>query len=207
MAFIETMPVSQASDPVRAMYRQQQDYWGYVPNYAKLFSHRPEALVRWGKLLAELRRPVSDRRYELVTLTAALAHRSTPCALAHAHELAKACDEETVRALVEGREAEVLSPADLAMVRFARTVAKDATEVTTTQIDELRGLGFTDADIFDLTAIAALRSFLTKLMDGLGCLADEALEARMTTLAPDLVVGRPVDTSPVEQLPGTRPDR
>ncbi len=201
MAFIETRPVATTCDEVRELYARQQSHWGYVPNYAKLFSHRPEALARWGRLLAELRRPVSERRFELVTLAAALELRSTPCSLAHGQALADLSDDDTVRALLEGREAEVLDPAEVAMVRYARTVARDATAVTEAQVEELKALGFSDAEIFDIAALAAGRSFLTKIMDALGCTADSALSVRHPALAEELVVGRPVDHAAVERLP------
>ena len=45
MAFIKTQRPGEASGEVLEMYRCQEDYWGYVPNYAKLFSHRPEVLL------------------------------------------------------------------------------------------------------------------------------------------------------------------
>ena len=200
MACIETPSVDQACSGVRVLSARQQDHWGYVPNYAKLFSHRPESLARWGRLLAELRRPVSDRRFELVTLTAALALRSTPCALAHGHALAQLCDDETVLAVAQCREAEVLEAAEVVMVRFARAVAIDATAVTATHVSDLRAYGFSDAEIFDIAALAAARSFLTKLMDGLGCQADSALPVTNTELNSALTVGRPVDGAPVERL-------
>ncbi len=200
MAFIETMPVDQACNSVRELYARQQEHWGYVPNYAKLFSHRPEALARWGRLLAELRRPVSDRRFELVTLAAALALRSTPCSLAHGQALAKLCDDETVMAIAHCNEAEVLEPAEVVMVRYARAVAIDATAVSATHIDDLKAYGLSDAEIFDIAAIAAARSFLTKLMDALGCLADSALPFASAELSSALTVGRPVDVAPVERL-------
>ena len=41
MAFVKTVPVEQATGDVRAMYERTQAALGYVPNYAKAFSHRP----------------------------------------------------------------------------------------------------------------------------------------------------------------------
>jgi hypothetical protein len=58
MSFIETIAPEGADDVVAAMYRRQQAAWGYVPNYARAFSLRPEVLARWGQLLAEIRRPM-----------------------------------------------------------------------------------------------------------------------------------------------------
>ena len=201
MAFIEIQPLAHARGNVRDMYNRQQAHWGYVPNYAKVFSHRPEALARWGRLQAELRRPVPDRRYELITLAAALELRSTPCALAHGRALADLTNDETVQALVEGREAEALDAAEAAMVGYARAVARDATAVSETQVDELRLLGFSDAEILDIAVLAAARSFLTKTMDALGCQADSALSEGYPALARELTVGRPADHAAVERLP------
>ena len=38
MAFIETFPDSEINDAVRAMYARQEAFWGFVPNYAKVFA-------------------------------------------------------------------------------------------------------------------------------------------------------------------------
>ena len=46
MSFISTIAADEATADVRDMYQRQQDHWGYVPNYAKVFSHRPQVLAR-----------------------------------------------------------------------------------------------------------------------------------------------------------------
>src|SRR5690349_11036754 len=63
MAFIDTTPPEAAEVAVAAMYLRQQHAWGFVPNYAKVFCHRPEVLARWGQLLTEIRRPMDKRRF------------------------------------------------------------------------------------------------------------------------------------------------
>jgi len=87
MSFIETIAPEAADDTVAAMYRRQQAAWGYIPNYAKVFSLRPEVLTRWGQLLAEIKRPLDKRRFELVTFVAALELNNTACALVHGKAL------------------------------------------------------------------------------------------------------------------------
>ena len=72
MAFINTIPAQGATGAALEMYERQENHWGYVPNYSKVFSHRPEVMARWGRMLAEIRRPVDDRRFELVTFVAAM---------------------------------------------------------------------------------------------------------------------------------------
>ena len=48
-----------------------------VPNYAKLFGHRPDVLAAWGQLIAAIRGHMEQRRYELVTIAAARALNSS----------------------------------------------------------------------------------------------------------------------------------
>ena len=193
MAFIRTIPPRDASGAARDMYARQEDYWGYVPNYAKVFSHRPEVLARWGRLLAELRRPVDDRRFELVTFVAALALRHSACSLAHGRQLAALIGNDAVLAIAAGREADVLSPVDVAIVRFAREVALDAARIDGETVDDLiREHGLSDAAVFDIAAVAAGRSFFTKLLDALGVLPDVAFMTIDEALRQPLTVGRPI---------------
>jgi len=193
MAFINTIPASEAAGAVRDMYRQEEEDWGYVPSYATVFCYRPEVMERWGRLLAEIRRPVDQYRGELVTFVTALTLKHSPCSLAHGNQLAGMIGAENVVAIADEREAEVLSAADTAIVRFARTIARDASRVTAAQVDELRvvhGLG--DDEIFDIAAIAASRSFFTKILDALGAEADKGFMSIDAELRNRLTVGRPI---------------
>lgn len=176
MSYIKTIPATEATGAAHEMYERQAKHWGYVPNYATTFSHRPEVMARWGKLLAEVRRPVDDYRYELATFAAAASLKNTSCSLAHGGKLADMIGTDAVIAISCGRETEYLSAVDTAIVRFARDIAADASQVTAEQVDTLRteyGLG--EAEIFDLAAIAAARCFFTKVLDSLGAQPDAAL--------------------------------
>ncbi len=202
MSFIRTVRPADASGDVLDMYERQEDYWGFVPNYAKSFSHRPEALARWGRLLAELRRPTDDRRFELVTFVAAYALRNSGCALVHGKELASFIGEDAVLAIANGREADVLPDIDVAIVEFARQVAKDATKVTCGLVDRLKYRhNLTDAEVFDIAALAAGRAFFAKLLDGLGVETDRTWKVLNANFRESLSIGRPMDLREPEQLP------
>lgn len=201
MAFIKTTPASEAEGDVLAMYQRQQASWGYVPNYAKVFCHRPEVMTRWAKLLSELRRPMDDRRFELVTFAAAHELQHTACALAHGKALAEFVGEDGVRAIAEMRPVDALSAAEEEMVRFARKVARDASSVTMHDVEALRQHGLTEAEIFDIAGAVAGRSFFTKLLDALGVQADAPFGSMDEQVRRALIVGRPVDTAPVETMP------
>lgn len=201
MAFIETIAAADAEGDVRAMYERQQAAWGYVPNYAKVFCHRPEVLARWARLLAEIRRPMDDRRFELATFAAAHALRHTACSLAHGKALADFIGEEAVCALARGERAEPLTEAELAIAAFARDVALDAASITAGDFDALRAHGLTDVEIFDVAAAAAGRAFFTKLLDALGVEPEASLNGLSATLKQMLVKGREIGIAEPERLP------
>lgn len=201
MAFISTIRAADAPADVRAMYRRQQDAWGYVPDYAKVFCHRPEVMARWGRLLAEIKRPVDIRRLEMVTFAAAHELRHSGCSLAHGSALASVIGNDAVLAIANGSPCEEVTDAEWAMIAFARDVARDASRITAGQVAALRERhGFSDGEIFDIAAIAAARSFFTKVLDALGCEADQPFLSMDETLRRTLSVGRPIGCRPVERL-------
>ena len=177
MPFIKTTRPEDADDAVAAMYARQQAAWGYVPNYAKVFCHRPEVMARWGQLLAEIKRPMDRRRFELVTFVAAHELRNTACTLAHGNALRDYFNDEHVVAIAAGKYEGVLSEAEAALVRFARQVARDASRVTAGQVQALKIFDYSDAEIFDIAATAAGRAFFTKVLDALGVEPDSPFRA------------------------------
>jgi uncharacterized peroxidase-related enzyme len=205
MTFIATTHPEAARDTVAAMYRRQQDSWGYVPTYALVFSHRPEVLARWGALLAEIKRPMDKRRFELATFAAAHEVRNSACTLAHGRVLREFLDDATLIAIAEHREEEVLSPPERELVRFARQVARDPSQVTEAGVASLKAHGYDDAEIFDIVATVAGRCFFTRLLDGLGVQVDSAFLALDEPLRQVFTVGRPISTQPLMRLPETEP--
>lgn len=200
MPFIDTTAPADATGDVLDMYLRQEAAWGFVPNYATVFCHRPEVMARWGRLLAEIKRPMDRRRFELVTFVAALELKNTACALAHGRALRDFFSDGEIAAIAAEHVDRVLDDTEQAIVAFARQVAKDASKVTAGQVDALRSLGVADAEVFDIAATAAGRAFFTKLLDALGVEADSSFLALQPAFRQPLTVGRPVDVRPVKRL-------
>ena len=95
----------------------------------------------------------------------------------------------------------MLPDVDVTIVRYARLIAKDATKVTSGLVDALKNQhGLTDAEVFDIVAIAAGRAFFAKLLDGLGVEPDNALLSLDENFRSRISTGRPTDLKPVEHL-------
>ena len=192
MAFIDTIPASEADDEVRVMYERQQAHYGYLPNYAKVFCHRPEVMRLWAQLQSGIKRHMDKRRFELVTFASAHALRSTLCSLAHGRALTEFFSSEDVQAMARGEAPQSLSAAEAAMLVFVRKVSRDASAVTRTDIQQLKQHGFIDAEIFDITAAAAARAFWTKMIESLGVEADAPFRTMSPEFTKALTAGRPI---------------
>ncbi|HYE93748.1 MAG TPA: peroxidase-related enzyme [Terriglobales bacterium] len=192
MAFIRTISPADAEGPVREIYERAAQRFGFVPNWARAFSLRPGVLQGWTALLGSVTAHLPVRTYELATLAAARAIRSSYCALAHGAVLAdKVFDPTTVAAIATGADS-VLEPRERAMMTFAEKVALSADRITVEDVDGLRGHGYTDEAIFDIAAAAAARCFFSKLLDALGVEPDSSFRDADPAFRAALTVGRPV---------------
>jgi uncharacterized peroxidase-related enzyme len=208
MAFVSTVSVEQAAGDVRAMYERTQGALGYVPNYAKVFSHRPDVMTGWSGLLASIRGHLDPRWYELVTLAAARALHSSYCMLAHGSVLlGKFYSADQMTAIAADPATADLAPADVAMMAFAEKIARDASAITEADVRALRAHGFTDAEVFDIAATAAARCFFSKLLDALGAEPDAAYDGLDETLKRRLTPGRPISRNAAEHVPSAPPPR
>lgn len=197
MAFVRTTPPADAEGPVREMYEQVHGRFGYVPNWAKAFSLRPGVMDGWTALLRSIQPNLSVRSYELATLAAARALRSSYCSLAHGSVLAsKVFDPVTVTAIATGGPESPLEPGERAMMAFVEKIVLNADRITAADIEVLRSHGYRDEDIFDVAATAAARCFFSKLLDALGVQADSTFNDLDPALRRALTVGRPVADRP-----------
>jgi uncharacterized peroxidase-related enzyme len=143
MAFVRTTPPADAEGPVREMYEQVHGRFGYVPNWAKAFSLRPGVMDGWTALLRSIQPNLSVRSYELATLAAARALRSSYCSLAHGSVLAsKVFDPRTVTAIATGGPESPLEPGERAMMAFVEKIVLNADRITAADIEVLRSHGY-----------------------------------------------------------------
>lgn len=196
MAFIELIGDDTASDERRRLLDSDRDAAGDVPNFTRLFAHRPEVYEAWRALKSAVAGGMDVRRYELATLAAARELRSTYCTAAHGSILAdRFFDPDTVCELIEDHHAAGLPEVDVAVMDLAAKVVRDATSVTRADVDRLRDLGLSDADVLDVVLAATARCFFSKTLDALGTPADARYAALPGALREAVTVGRPIGTA------------
>jgi uncharacterized peroxidase-related enzyme len=197
MSFIETVSENEASGAAAELLAREREQKGFVPNYVRLFAHRPDVYDAWEQLMLAIRERMDRRRYELATIAAARRLRSSYCMLAHSSVLLDQgfYEPDDVRAIASDHRAADLDPVDVAVMDLAEKVAGDATSVTQADVDRLRELGLADPEILDVVLAASLRAFLTKTMDGTGVEPDASYRELDPGLQEALVVGRPIATA------------
>jgi alkylhydroperoxidase family enzyme len=163
-------------------------------NYERAFADRPDVYAAWGELLGAIKANMDLRRYELVTLAAARRLRSSYCSLAHGKVLAEQFGEP-VHEIALDRRAAGLDEVDVAVMDLAERVVDDASSIDETELQRLRDLGLSDAEIMDVVLAAAARCFFAKTTDALGVLPDASYRELDSELREVLVVGRRIAES------------
>ena len=186
--YIQTTSEADAEGKLREIYEGDLKSMGYVPNHAKVFSLRPDVLEAWRALQGCIRKNLRLRRYELVTLAAAMALKCRYCQLAHGSILIRnGVSLDQLRQIMTNFKEAGLEPIEVAIMEFTQKIIRNANEMILADVDALRALGLDDAEILDITLTATMRSFASKTFDALGAKADSAydeLEQQLADLLP-----------------------
>ena len=192
--FIAGVPEGEASGEVAEYYAAQRSAWGFLPNYAAAFSTRPDVARAWNAMNSAVRGGMDRRRFEIVTIAAARSRGSTYCTAAHSAFLRDVCgDEAAMQSIAERPDGADLREEDRAVYAFAVKLAADPSGVEQADVDSLRAVGLSDADVADVVFAVAARCFFATALDGLGAQLDrETARTFPPALLDAMVVGRPV---------------
>ena len=124
MTFIETVAEDEATGATAEMYAADREALGFLPNFTRAFSLRPEVYGAWKQLNGAIRGGMDLRRYELATLAAATRLRSSYCTLAHGSVLMDRgfLKPEDVSAAVSDHRSAGLDETEVAVMDLATKV-------------------------------------------------------------------------------------
>jgi uncharacterized peroxidase-related enzyme len=187
--FIQTTSEAEAEGKLREIYEGDRKSLGYVPNHARVFSLRPDVLETWRAFQGSIRKNLRLRRYELVTLAAAMALNCRYCLLAHGSILTRSgVSVDQLRLILTNFKEAGLDRAEVAMMEFAQKIIRNASEISRADVDALRAMDLEDTEILDITLTATMRSFASKTFDALGALPDavyDELGQQLSDLLPE----------------------
>jgi alkylhydroperoxidase family enzyme len=188
------LPPPEETEAVQAFYADDLTDGGYVMNSSRVWGHAPGLQERLFALLADAASVagLTFRQKGVLVAATAAAREDSYCSLAWGARLAGAAGDDVAAAVLREDDA-ALDPADRALARWARRVARDPNGTGPDDVRDLRDAGFGDAQILALTVYAAGRIAFSTVNDALGArpdvqfreIAPEAVQAAVT-------YGRPV---------------
>src|SRR3954463_12985384 len=160
---ISRFPVPELKDlppDIRERILAVQDKAGFVPNVFLALAHRPDefrAFFAYHDALMEKAGPITKAEREMIVVATSGANECQYCVVAHGAILRIRARNPLLadQVAVNYRKAD-LGPRERAMLDFAMKVALAPGRIAEADFPPLRAQGFTEEDIWDIAAIAAL---------------------------------------------------
>lgn len=193
--YLKTIGESEATGRIAEIYAAQKTQLGFVMSAAQCLTARVDLLPAYTDFVNTMRGgfTLSPRDWRIITLIAAREVKSTYCSMVYGKQLAADLgSKEMVLAVQRDFRSAGLSDRDVAMLAYAEKVARDATQITQTDIDVLRSAGFTDANISDIALCAAFRCFIGRFFDAVGAGPEAAFLDEDPAWRKTLTVGKPI---------------
>lgn len=194
-ATIGHLAVPSTSAAAQALFDEDLADAGFVMNASRLWAYQPELITGLFDLMSRAiaMHEISFRRRGVIVAACASTLGDSYCSLAWGSKLASVSSDDVAAGVLTGGDAG-LSDNERALAVWARKVAADPSATTHGDVQELRRVGYTDAQIFAITVFIGLRMTLSTVNDALGIGPD----AEYGTMAPQPVrdavaFGRAID--------------
>jgi uncharacterized peroxidase-related enzyme len=192
------------SDPpldsdVQAMYDRDLAEYGYVNNNTRLWAWRPDVFSAFKQVRVTngMAMSLTDREFAVVIAATVAQREDAYCSLAWGANLASESGDEVAAAVLSGESPAELTEREAALARWARLVSHDANATSAGDVEQLRAVGFSERDVFEVTALVAFRIAYSTVNDALSALPDRQLAAAAPPeVRAAIGYGRPVDPKP-----------
>ena len=147
-------------EDLRQRILEVQEKAGFVPNVFLALAHRPDefrAFFAYHDALMEKESGLSKAEREMIVVATSAANRCLYCVVAHGAVLRiRAKDPLIADQVATDYRRAAISPRQRAMLDFAMKIARESHRLEEQDFDRLREHGFSEEDIWDISAIAAL---------------------------------------------------
>ena len=158
-------------EELRPYFQKCRDKLGFVPNVLHAWMLRPEKLRNFVRMYDELMLGASGLtklEREMIAVAVSAANRCYYCLVAHGAAVRKLSgDPELGEMLAFNHRVAELPPRQRAMLDFAVLLTERPQHAGHAERQSLREAGFDDADIFDITEVAAFFNYTNRVAHGI----------------------------------------
>ena len=165
---------SSLSAETRALFDQVEEKLGFVPNVFTAFAWREGRFTRWRAHFDDLMQPspgLGKAEREMISVVVSMQNQCLYCLTSHGFALRALLKDPVkgARLTLDYRRAG-LSEKQMAMLDFAVKLTLDPVTCSEEDVDDLRGLGFSDEDVWDIAEVTAMFNYTNRLMSAAGVL-------------------------------------
>jgi uncharacterized peroxidase-related enzyme len=154
-------------EDIRARILKVQEKSGFIPNVFLMLAHRPDefrAFMAYHDALMDKEGGLSKAEREMIVVATSAANQCQYCIVAHGAILRIRAKDPLIADQVAGNWRKAgITPRQRAMLDFAMKVSRRAEEVEEADYAALEAHGFTEADAWDIAAIAAFFAMSNRL--------------------------------------------
>ena len=159
--------IDRLPEDIRTRILAVQEKSGFVPNVFLTLAYRPDefrAFFAYHDALMEKDSGLTKAEREMIVVATSAANQCHYCVIAHGAILRIRAKNPQIadQIAVNYRKADI-TPRQRAMLDFAMKVSREANEISDADFAAVAGHGFTDDDIWDITAISAFFALSNRL--------------------------------------------
>lgn len=171
MQRLNLVQIEDAGGKAKEVFTDIKQNFGMVPNLFKAYANRPEILeANWNKVKAVMTEGELPRQLkEMIAVVVSKANSCQYCVNGHSAALKMmGVSPQQVCQLVENFEATDLPEDTKTVLRLAVKSTKEPEAITDAEIEELRKLGYSDAQLVEIISVVDLFTSFNKFLDTLG---------------------------------------
>ena len=165
----------------RALFDQLEEKLGFVPNVFLAFAWREGRFNKWRAHFEDLMEPspgLGKAEREMISVVVSMQNQCLYCLTAHGFAV-RALLKDPVkgdRVTLDYRRAG-LNEKQMAMLDFAQKLTLDPVTCTEEDVEDLRALGFSDEDVWDIAEVAAMFNYTNRLASAAGIMPNPQYQA------------------------------
>ena len=161
------LPRAELSADMQGLFDKCQEKIGFIPNVLASYAHNDAKLSAFSALYNDLMLApsgLSKLEREMIAVVVSAENRCFYCLTAHGAAVRQLSGDPVLgELLVMNWRAADLSPRHQAMLGFAVKMTRASSEIVESDRQALRAAGFSDADIWDLAAVAAFYNMSNRM--------------------------------------------